>query len=124
MVASAAGMELEAIVQLLAVLEATPTKCVRLTTLSKVLRRKRPGLLPLFDDNIGYCYSECTGAPVPYENGRSRTGYRRAWLSALQEDLAARLPYWKRIASMAPGPKITPIRALGIIGWDLGNRRN
>jgi hypothetical protein len=120
-----AGIEtLEAIVRLFGVLETTPTKYVRLTTLSKVLHRKRPGLLPLFDDNIGYCYSECSAAPVPYEESRSRRDYRLAWLGAVQNDLAQQLPHWKEIAAMAPGPKITPLRALDIIGWELGNRRN
>jgi hypothetical protein len=114
---------LEAIVRLFGVLEASPTKYVRLTTLSKVLHRKRPELLPLFDDNIGYCYSECEGAPVPFEDGRSRAAYRRAWLKEVRKDLATQLPHWKEIAGMAPGPKITPLRALDIIGWELGNRR-
>lgn len=122
--ASADSSTLEAIVRLFGVLEATPTKYVRLTTLSKVLHRKRPNLIPLFDDNIGWCYSECAGAPVPFEDGRSRAGYRAAWLKALQGDLANQLPHWEEIAALAPGPKITPLRALDIIGWELGNRRN
>lgn len=122
--ATADDETLKAIVRLFGVLESTPTKYVRLTTLSKVLHRKRPDLLPLFDDNIRYCYSECEGSPVPYEEGRSRADYRRAWLDALQDDLATQLPYWEDIAAMAPGPKITPLRALDIIGWEMGNRRN
>jgi hypothetical protein len=122
--ANACSETLEAVVRLFGVLEAIPTKYVRLTTLSKVLHRKRPDLLPLFDDNIAYCYSECPSAPVPYEEGRSRRDYRLAWLRAVQSDLAAQLHYWKEIAAMAPGPKITPLRALDIVGWELGNRRN
>ncbi|NKX56757.1 DUF6308 family protein [Arthrobacter mobilis] len=122
--ASAGPETLEAIVELFGVLEQRPTKYVRLTTLSKVLHRKRPGLLPLFDDNIGYCYSECAGAPVPYVSGRSAADYRRAWLTALRDDLASRLEQWEEIAAIASGPAITPLRALDIIGWELGNRRN
>lgn len=122
--ATADDETLKAIVRLFGVLETTPTKYVRLTTLSKVLHRKRPKLIPLFDDNIRYCYSECAGAPVPFEDGRSRAGYRAAWLKALQEDLANQLPHWEEIAALAPWPKITPLRALDIIGWELGNRRN
>lgn len=115
---------LKAIVRLFGVLEDNATKYVRLTTLSKVLHRKRPSLLPLFDDNIGYCYSQCEGAPVPYENGRSYAGYRYEWLKALQRDLVTQLAHWQEIAALAPGPKITPLRALDIIGWELGNRRS
>lgn len=122
--AHASEETLEAIVRVFGVLETTPTKYVKLTTLSKVLHRKRPNLLPLFDDNISYCYSQCKDAPVPYTEGRSYAAYRYAWLKALQEDLATQLPSWEEIAAMAPGPKITPLRALDIIGWELGNRRN
>ena len=114
---------LDAIVRLFGILEEKPTKHVQLTTLSKVLHRKRPELLPLFDANIRYCYSECDGAPVPYEKTRSYAGYRRAWLTALQNDLTTQLPHWEEIAAIAPGPKITPLRALDIIGSELGNRR-
>jgi hypothetical protein len=121
--ATADSETLDAIVDLFGILEEQPTKYVRLTTLSKVLHRKRPDLLPLFDDKIGYCCSECAGAPVPFEDGRSRAEYRRAWLNALQDDLANQLPYWEGIAAIAPGPKISPLRALDIIGWELGNRR-
>jgi hypothetical protein len=122
---AAAGPDtLEAIVDLFGILEQRPTKYVRLTTLSKVLHRKRPDLLPLFDDNIGYCYSQCEGAPVPYERGRSTADYRHAWLTALRDDLAGQLEQWEEIAAIAPGPPITPLRALDIIGWELGNRRN
>lgn len=122
--ASADCNTLEAVAHLFGVLDSTPTKYVRLTTLSKVLHRKRPHLIPLFDDNIGYCYSECEGAPLPFDGERSRAGYRAAWLKALQKDLVDQLPQWEEIAAMAPGPKITPLRALDIIGWELGNRRS
>jgi hypothetical protein len=119
----ASSETLDAIVSLFGILEEKPTKHVQLTTLSKVLHRKRPELLPLFDANIRYCYSECDSAPVPYEKTRSYAGYRGAWLTALQNDLTTQLPHWEEIAAIAPGPKITPLRALDIIGWELGNRR-
>lgn len=114
---------LDAIVRLFGVIETTPTKYVQLTTLTKVLHRKRPRLIPLFDANIRYCYSECAGAPVPFEDGRTRAAYRLKWLQAVQKDLTNQLPYWEEIAALAPGPEITPLRALDIIGWELGNRR-
>ncbi|MCI9872783.1 DUF6308 family protein [Arthrobacter humicola] len=120
--ATAGPETIEGLVNLFGVLEEQPTKYVRLTTLSKVLHRKRPELIPLFDDNIYYCYTKCAGAPVPEEVGRSRAGYRRAWLSALQADLLAHMQQWQEIALIAPGPKITPVRALDIIGWELGKR--
>ncbi|WP_420827478.1 DUF6308 family protein [Arthrobacter roseus] len=62
------------------------------------------------------CFASRTGS-------RSRAEYRRLWLSALQIDLASQLDRWEDIAAVAPGPPITPLRALDIIGWELGNRR-
>lgn len=114
---------LEAIADLFDVLEEKPADNVKLTTLSKVLHRKRPELLPLFDTKIRYCYTDCAGAPVPTKKKRSWRDYRLAWLSAVQHDLDRQHDQWKEIAAIAPGPKITPLRALDIIGWELGRRR-
>lgn len=53
---------------------------------------------------------------------RSKRDYRLAWLLALKKDLAGQLEKWEEIAAIAPSPKITPLRALDIIGWELGKR--
>lgn len=55
---------LDAIARLFNVLEERPASNVRLTTLTKVLHRKRPDLLPLFDTKIEHCYTLCANAPV------------------------------------------------------------
>lgn len=113
----------EAIADLFDVLEERPADNVKLTTLSKVLHRKRPELLPLFDAKIAHCYTDCPEAPVPKVRKRSKRDYRIAWLEALQYDLKSQHDLWSEIADIAPGPKITPLRALDIIGWELGRRR-
>jgi hypothetical protein len=114
----------EAIADLFDVLEEKRADNVKLTTLSKVLHRKRPELLPLFDGKIAHCYTDCTGAPVPKVRRRSKRDYRLAWLKAVQSDLDSQHDLWEEIADIAPGPKITPLRALDIIGWELGKRRS
>lgn len=111
----------EAIADLFDVLEERPAGNVRLTTLSKVLHRKRPELLPLFDGKIAHCYTDCAGAPVPKVKKRSKRDYR---LRAVQCDLDSQHDMWEEIAAIAPGPKITPLRALDIVGWELGKRRS
>lgn len=121
--ASADSEIIDHIVDLLAVLEERPTKYVRLVTLSKVLHRKRPKLIPLFDAHIYWCYTLRPDAPLPEQRGRSYSAYRRAWLEEVQKDLAGQLDQWKEIAAIAPGPPITPLRALDIVGWELGKRR-
>lgn len=120
----ASGTTREAIADLFDVLEEKPAENVKLTTLSKVLHRKRPDLLPLFDAKIRYCYTDCPGAPVPPQKKRSKRDYRLAWLEALQHDLDSQHDQWEELAALAPGPKITPLRALDIIGWELGRRKN
>lgn len=115
---------LNAIADLFAVLEDRRADNVQLTTLSKVLHRKRAELLPLFDAKIRYCYTDCAEAPVPTKKKRSKRDYRLAWLSEVQKDLDGQHDQWEEIAAIAPGPKITPLRALDIIGWELGRRKH
>lgn len=115
---------LAAIADLFDVLEEKPVDNVKLTTLSKVVHRKRPELLPLFDAKVRYCYTDCVGAPLPPKKKRSKRDYRLAWLETLQRDLDSQHEQWEEIAAIAPGPKITPLRALDIIGWELGRRKN
>lgn len=119
----ASAATLEAIADLFDVLEEKPADNVKLTTLSKVLHRKRPELLPLFDAKIRYCYTDCVDAPVPPKKKRSKRDYRLAWLKALQDDLDRQYEQWEEIGALAPGPKISPLRALDIIGWELGRRK-
>ena len=71
---------LEAIAQLYGILDDRPQYQVQLVKLSKVLHRKRPQLLPLYDKNIWRCYSQF-GEPVrvtPVKR-RSDTDRVRAW---------------------------------------------
>ncbi|MHA7300858.1 DUF6308 family protein [Pseudarthrobacter sp. MDT1-22] len=114
----------EAIADLFDALEEKRANNVKLTTLSKVLHRKRPELLALFDAKISYCYTDYAGAPVPKERKRSKRDYRLRWREEVQNDLDSQHDQWEEIAAIAPGPKITPLRALDIIGWELGRRRS
>jgi hypothetical protein len=47
------------------------TTAVRLTKLSKVLQLKRPGLIPLYDDNVWRAYSKRGNVRVAPVRGRS-----------------------------------------------------
>ncbi len=98
---------------------------VKLTTLAKILHRKRPRLLPLWDEHIERCYHTDPGAPVPYEKGRTWEGLGVAWLKAVKADLTVTPEVeqtWTELAALTPlgGPAITPLRALDIVGWRLG----
>lgn len=46
----------------------------------------------------------------------------QAWVNAAKEDLVERGEVWKDFAELAPGPQISSLRAMDIIGWELGRR--
>jgi hypothetical protein len=71
--AEAEGDTIEAIVDLYNLVNTAGAPQVRLTTLSKVLHRKKPDLLPLFDRNIRRCYVYRGDPPplAPFKNSRT-----------------------------------------------------
>lgn len=120
--AEATDETIEAIANLYGILDATKPPQVGLTKLSKVLHRKRPELLPLYDRNIRRCYVHIGDAPVPDARDRTWTELVRIWATAVRHDLVTQYELWTELANLAPGPKITPLRALDIVGWHLGGQ--
>lgn len=119
-----AGPEtLSAIADMFGILDNYPTPQVGKTKLMKVLHRKRPNLIPLFDANIRRCYSELGFRPVPGVRHRLHRDFAVAWLPFLQRDLREQQEFWDEIAGMAnPAAPITPLRAIDIVGWHMGRR--
>lgn len=111
---------LEAIADLYGILDEHPQHQVQLTKLSKVLHRKRPDLLPLYDENIRRCYFEFGDSvrvtPVKRRKDRARM---LAWLPEVRKDLRDGLQTWNDLAALAGNPTISPLRALDILGWRL-----
>lgn len=69
----ASGATLDAVARLFSVLDKDGPKGVLMTKVSKVIARKRPGLIPVFDRFVRHCYTGCANAPVPpwmEEHGR------------------------------------------------------
>lgn len=116
---------IEAIADLAGILDDfAPTPEVRLTKLMKVLHRMKPELIPLYDQNIWRLYLQLGTRPVPRVKGRSRRDFALAWLPAVQEDLRRHMDFWQEIAGLAdPGVPITPLRALDICAWKMGEKR-
>lgn len=113
---------LDAIADLFGTLDETPTPYVGKTKLMKVLHRKRPELVPLYDENIRRCYSELGDTPVPADRNRTHRDFAVAWLPALQKDLVGQMELWEQIAGMAQDVPITPLRAFDIVGWWMGRK--
>lgn len=91
-----------------------------MSKLAKVLHRKRPELIPLFDEHIRRCYSVLGTPPVPEMKVRSGRDFCLAWLPALQHDLKSQWTQWQQIADLATKPTISPLRAPDMVGWKLG----
>ncbi|NMM31989.1 MAG: hypothetical protein HHJ10_13365 [Cellulomonas sp.] len=123
--ADADALTIEAISALFGLLDNPGFPGVKLTVFSKILHRKRPATIPLYDEHIRRCYSELgtneRPARVPRVNGRSWADFARAWLPAVRADLVGQAEQWEGLASGVSNPAITPLRALDIIGWRLGD---
>lgn len=86
-------------------------------TLAKVLHRKHPKLMPLFDRNVYACYAPQRVHPAPR---RSWTEFMRLLAAEMRADLKAEA--WDAICSAAnkargTPPELTPLRALDILAW-------
>lgn len=116
--------QIKTIARLFGVLDDGKTPEVGLTKLSKVLHRKRAHLIPLNDENIKHLYFQAGPSPhLSFMKGRTWRGYATVRLEAVQLDLRSQAEQWNHIASLASDPLISPLRALDIVGWGLGETR-
>lgn len=119
--ATADAETLSAIADLFGILDKHSTPLVGKTKLVKVLHRKKPRIIPLFDENIRRCYSVLGDALIPPDKNRTHRAFAVLWLEALQKDLFEQLDFFEEVASMAlPEAPITPLRAIDIVGWHMG----
>lgn len=119
--ADAGQTTMDALARLFGIIDDYSPHQVSLVKLSKVLHRKRPDLIPLYDENIRMCYMR--SGIIPRATNRSWKQFSLLLLPAIQHDLVSQMDRWLEIAALASGPAITPLRALDIIGWHLGGQR-
>jgi hypothetical protein len=117
---SASPEELHLLGRLFSVLDDERPHGVRATTLAKVLHRKRPGLIPLYDRQVRTCYREGPDAPVPFDASRSWQDCIVLLAVAMQKDLMRHEDAWMNMTKIARTVPITPLRALDIIAWHAG----
>lgn len=96
---------------------------VRLTTLLKILHRKRPLFVPLYDKYVKACYLG-KGDQFPVQRRRSRTtaDYCVDIAKAINEDLTLQDAAFTELASVVPAG-ISPLRVIDILVWKAGRRR-
>ncbi|MDQ3479739.1 MAG: DUF6308 family protein [Actinomycetota bacterium] len=90
-----------------------------LTTMAKILHRKRPATIPLYDELVRSVYQPFRIAVDP---DRSWQEFVRLFISEVRADLAAAPAAWTALAALTPsgGPPISRLRALDIVAWRAG----
>lgn len=92
------------------------------TTLAKVVHRKRPNLVPLYDEKVRRTYQVGDQAPLPAVSGRTWAEFMALLAGSIQEDLNRALEFWDEVTTLRPegGPHVSQLRALDIVAWRLG----
>lgn len=92
-----------------------------LTTLLKVLHRKRPTFIPLYDQFVGACYRGSGPAfPVRPARQRSWRDYAVAVTEAVSSDLSRQEAVFAHLQQRAP--QVATLRLLDVLAWKLGRR--
>jgi hypothetical protein len=86
---------------------------VRGSIVAKVLHRKRPDLIPLYDTRVWSAYAD--PGPVPRVRERSWVDYMVLLCGAMRDDLRAEAAAFEALA--AAQPRLTPLRILDILVW-------
>lgn len=92
------------------------------TTLAKVLHRKRPTLMPLYDEQVRRRYQVGEQAPLPAVPGRTWAEFMALLAGSMKDDLNRALDFWDELTTLRPegGPQVSRLRALDIVAWRLG----
>jgi hypothetical protein len=91
--------------------------------LAKVMHRKRPAFIPLYDRFVDYCYRGADEAPVAKDRRRTWQQFLPLLGAAIIDDLTNSADFFAEVAALANGPVITPLRALDIVAWHAGRSR-
>jgi hypothetical protein len=113
--------DIETVAHLFGVLDDVRVLGVRGTTLSKVLHRKRPRLIPLHDRHVRAAY---VPVPVAAANRRSWTTYMTLMMEAMRSDLSKCPEVWAELSAIPSGSDgvLTHLRTLDIVAWSIGKR--
>lgn len=91
--------------------------------LAKVMHRKRPAFIPLYDRFVDYCYRGADDAPISKDRRRTWKEFLPLLGAAIIKDLTDGADFFDEVAALANGPVITPLRALDIVAWHAGRSR-
>jgi hypothetical protein len=118
--AQATDADCDAVAALWAVLddEHVDTADIKPSLVAKVLHRKRPGLIPVWDSRVFTFYRDA-GCVLINRQEHCWEDYLRQLTLAMREDLQANPTAFAELTALAPadGPTLTPLRALDIVVW-------
>ncbi len=113
--------ELERLGDLFSVLDSDDLPVnARGSILAKVMHRKRPAFIPLYDRFVDYCYRGSDGAPISKDRKRSWQEFLPMLGQAIIDDLTTGREFFDEVAALAKAPVITSLRALDIVAWHAG----
>ena len=113
--------ELEMLGDLFSVLDSDDLPvAARGAILAKVMHRKRPAFIPLYDRFVDYCYRGADQAPIAMDRHRTWRQFLPLLGQAIIDDLSTSADFFQEVAALANGPVITPLRALDIVAWYAG----
>lgn len=94
---------------------------VGLTTVTKILHRKRPEFMPLHDQFVKRCYYGA-GACHPIQPSRSRStvDYWAVMCTAINEDLVTQPAAWASFSEILRRQAVSPLRLLDVVAWHAG----
>ena len=107
---------------LVGVLDERKLQGVKLTTLTKILNRKRPDFMPLHDKFVAACYVGTT-EPFPMHSEKDRT-WVRYWVlmaAAIESDLRTQAEEWTRLGKLADGD-VAELRVFDVVAWNAGKK--
>jgi hypothetical protein len=92
---------------------------VKGSLIAKVLHRKRPGLVPLFDSKVRIFYQGEGSVPAAPKDGRSWREYMQLLVRAMRDDLRENAEEFTRLCRRVPpgSPPLTPLRVLDVVVW-------
>ena len=98
--------------------EHVETADIKPSLVAKVLHRKRPGLIPVWDSRVFTFYRDA-GCVLVSRGEHCWEDYLRQLTLAIREDLRANPDAFAELTAVAPsdGPALTPLRALDIVVW-------
>jgi hypothetical protein len=120
--ADATADELTLLGELFAVLDGQGLRGSRGTVLAKILHRKRPDFIPLYDKYVDRVYRGPSPAPIQPDRRRTWREFMILFGRAVQRDLRAEQRFWEEVVALAPHPAISDVRALDIVAWWAGRR--